>query len=80
MAGVVYAAMHALVLGHAVLRQAAKSTRSLGVGAAAPDQQATPALHAFTESEGRLTGIALAEMIDLLIASIEHETADVSAR
>jgi AcrR family transcriptional regulator len=71
-AGVAYAAMHALVLGQAVLREAGRTTTTDGATpagqAASP---ATPALTSFTASQGRLVDVRLPEMIDVLIAGIE---------
>ena len=76
-AGVAYASLHALVLGHALLRQAARST---GTEAAAWPQAAelrsTPALAAYAVSEGRPADVTLPAMLDLLIAGIERQLDD----
>jgi AcrR family transcriptional regulator len=72
-AGVAYASMHAMVLGHAVLREAAKATRSAGpTRMQTPDLEATPALAAYAADNGRPADVALDEMLDLLIAGIEY--------
>ena len=74
-AGVAYAAMHALVLGHAVLREAGKTTAT-----AAPHQpgrRLTPALAAYAGSEGRLVDVPMSEMLDVLIAGIESHAGEV---
>jgi AcrR family transcriptional regulator len=77
-AGVAYAAMHALVLGQAVLREAGRTTTS---SAAKESEQlltpATPALASYIASEGRLVDVSLGEMIDLLIAGSESGTKKV---
>jgi len=64
-AGVAYAAMHALVLGHAVLREAGRAVDATG------GSLRTPALAAYAQSEGRLRDASLRDMLDLLIAGIE---------
>jgi AcrR family transcriptional regulator len=74
-AGVAYAALHALVLGHAVLRKAGKTvTEAAAVAAAAAieptDPAQTPALAAYTAAEGALGDASLHEMLDVLIAGI----------
>lgn len=84
-AGTAYAAMHALVLGHAVLREAGKSA---AVSESAPtltavDSAAAPhglnPVAAYTTSEGRLVDVRLNEMLKLLIAGIEREAAGESS-
>jgi len=73
-AGVAYAAMHALVLGQAVLREAGKTTTTrAATGAEQPLTPTTPALASFIASEGRLVDVPRREMIDVLIAGIESE-------
>jgi AcrR family transcriptional regulator len=77
-AGVAYAAMHALVLGQAVLREAGRTPTTIGAtsaGRGAPP--ATPALTSFLASEGRLVDVSLQEMIDVLIAGIESGATSV---
>jgi AcrR family transcriptional regulator len=72
-AGVAYAAMHAIVLGHAVLREAASAAPTeapLG-----DDSPETPAVTAYTTQEGRLGDVPLQEMLDVLIAGIERPRA-----
>ena len=71
-AGVAYAAMHALVLGHAVLREAGKSTTTGSVTSRIADGPALNAVNAYTASQGRLVDVRLEEMIELLIAGIEQ--------
>jgi len=76
-AGAAYAAMHALVLGHAVLREAGKATDGPGASwTQEPDGHTTPALAAYTADEGRLVDVPLHEMLDLLIAGISHSVHD----
>ncbi|MBV9293810.1 MAG: TetR/AcrR family transcriptional regulator [Frankiales bacterium] len=72
-AGTAYAAMHALVLGHAVLREAGKSvaTGASTLTRVADDDDAS-ALATYTAREGRLVDVTLHEMLELLIAGIEH--------
>jgi AcrR family transcriptional regulator len=73
-AGVAYASMHALVLGHAVLREAARSTEAPAPGwAHAPDPERTPALAAYSAREGRPVDVTLDDMLDLLISGIESD-------
>ena len=74
-AGVAYAAMHALVLGQAVLREAGRSTSigPPGNGDETADSLAATRVAAYTKSEGRLVDVPLAEMIELLIAGIERD-------
>jgi AcrR family transcriptional regulator len=75
-AGVAYAAMHALVLGDAVLREASKSTTTTETTSPQrPDHLLTPALAAYASSEGRLVDVSLTEMLDVLIAGIETASA-----
>src|SRR5581483_2670637 len=72
-AGTAYAAMHALVLGHAVLREAGKSVVSPGSTLTqVADGDDDSALATYTAREGRLVDITLHEMLDVLIAGIEH--------
>jgi AcrR family transcriptional regulator len=72
-AGVAYAAMHALVLGHAVLREAAKSTDAAAATSAPRfDPADKPALAAYLASEGRLVDVSLRDMLDVLVAGIER--------
>jgi AcrR family transcriptional regulator len=76
-AGVVYASMHALVLGHAVLRQAARSSASADTWSNSTDGGPTSALAAYAASEGRPVDVSLQDMLDLLIAGIEHHATGV---
>ena len=70
-AGVVYAAMHAVVLGHAVLREGRKAT-------AGPARERTelrngPALATYAAHEGRLGEVSLRELIEVVIAGIPRD-------
>ena len=76
-AGVVYATMHAIVLGHAVLRQGRHATSGAPALRAAPST--TPALDAYTADEGQLSAAPLSAMLDLIIAGISAEGGDVPA-
>ena len=77
-AGVAYAAMHALVLGQAVLREAGRTTTSPAAKESEqPNTPATPALASYVASEGRLVDVSLREMIDLLIVGSESGTKKV---
>ena len=74
-AGVAYASMHALVLGHAVLREAERATATTGRSAAAEpvvDPPAGSIVAAYTAAEGRLSDVHLNDMLDLLITGIER--------
>jgi AcrR family transcriptional regulator len=72
-AGTAYAAMHALVLGHAVLREAGKSVTTPGSTLThVTDHAEDSALAAYTAREGRLVDVTLHEMLDVLIAGIQH--------
>ena len=74
-AGVAYAAMHALVLGQSVLREAGRTTTAPGAKQSEqPITPATPAVASYIASEGRLVDVSLHEMIDVLIAGIESGT------
>ena len=70
-AGVAYAAMHATVLGHAVLRQAGKTVVASEQPSVAPDDLRTPALAAYVSAEGNLGDVPLNELLDVLLAGIE---------
>lgn len=70
-AGVAYAAMHAVVLGHAVLREAGKTAMPATAPDGAFDLREIPALAAYTAGEGRLVDVTLPEMLDVLIAGID---------
>lgn len=80
-AGTAYAAMHALVLGHAVLREAGKSAvasespPALAAVEHGTGQGGLTPVDAYTTSEGRLVDVGLNEMLRLLIAGIECEAA-----
>jgi AcrR family transcriptional regulator len=71
-AGVAYASMHALVLGHGILQRAATTRDAVEPDATRP----TPALAAYAEHEGRLVDITLGDMLDVLIAGIEASQPD----
>lgn len=74
-AGVAYAAMHAVVLGHAVLREAGKIiTPTPATAKQRTDPRETPALAAYTASEGRLVDVSLQAMLDVVIAGIDDGT------
>lgn len=76
-AGVAYAAMHAMVLGHAVLREAGKPQASAGEISAGPVGLADrPALAAYVAAEGRLVDVPLRDMLEILVAGIERLAAD----
>lgn len=75
-AGVAYAAMHALVLGQAVLREAGKITPLETTSTHQADSSGTPALAGFVATQGRLVDVSLREMMDVLIAGIESRAAD----
>ncbi|MDP9100945.1 MAG: TetR/AcrR family transcriptional regulator [Actinomycetota bacterium] len=78
-AGVAYAAMHALVLGHAVLREAERSTGTPGTSRMrTPAHSSTPTLAEYAASKGRPAEVALQEMLGLLIAGIEHNLNDTA--
>jgi AcrR family transcriptional regulator len=71
-AGVAYALMHAVVLGHSVLRQAARTAATTNVTWPAElDHVATPALAAYSTSHGHLVDVPLEAMLDVVIAGIE---------
>jgi AcrR family transcriptional regulator len=77
-AGVAYAAMHAVVLGQAVLREAGRTTTTPGAKESEqPNTPATPALASYIVAEGRLVDVSLQEMLDVLIAGIENATEKV---
>ena len=71
-AGVAYATMHAMVLGHAVLREAGKPDVSADqVFAPSSDDSERPALASYVAAEGRLVDVPLRDMLDILVAGIE---------
>jgi AcrR family transcriptional regulator len=75
-AGVAYAAMHALVLGQAVLREAGRTPTTVGTTSLTRDASpATPALASYLASEGPLVDVPLVDMIEVLIAGIERRGA-----
>lgn len=78
-AGAAYAAMHALVLGYAVLREAGKTATSAeSISVQSTEHRVTPALAAYTASQGRLVDVSLTDMLDLLIAGIETRVEEVN--
>jgi AcrR family transcriptional regulator len=78
-AGVAYAAMHALVLGQAVLREAGRTTATVAATTAGQvASPATPALTSFIASERRLVDVSLHEMIDVLIAGIDSRATGIA--
>lgn len=79
-AGTAYAAMHAVVLGHAVLREAGRSdTTTLGTSTQEFTEHPAPTLAAYTVREGRLVDVPLHDMLDLLIAGIEQGVTTATA-
>lgn len=71
-AGVAYATMHAMVLGHAVLREAGKPAASVNeISTLSADASDQPALARYVAAEGRLVDVPLRDMLEILIAGIE---------